>query len=70
MGRMDEQNSGNSKSCGDRRGREAAEEKLGSGTEQTRRGMIAAWTDDRHARQLCDMTHVFILLYESKLPLF
>ncbi|MEE3422226.1 MAG: hypothetical protein VZR11_05925 [Succinimonas sp.] len=68
---MDEQNSGNSKGCGDRRGREAAEEKLGSGTNQTRHGrMIAAWADDIHTRQLCDMTHIFIMIYESKLPLF
>ena len=44
---------------------------LGADSEQTRYGrMIAAWKDDSHARQLCDMTHVFILLYESKLPLF
>ena len=46
-------------------------EKLGSGTDQTRHGrMIAAWADDIHTRQLCDMTHIFIMIYESKLPLF
>ena len=71
MRRMDEQNSGKTKAAETEKAEKQQKKSFGSDSEQTRYGrMIAAWTDDRHARQLCDTTHIFILLYESKLPLF